>query len=222
MTAILPLLLCLIMFACVALLFTSGMWSNAITLINVVTAGLLATNYFEPLARWLDGMMPSLSYMWDFFSLWILFITFTVTFRILTGMASKVNVRFLAIADKIGSVVFAAIIGWIMICFTLMTLHTAPLGRNFLFGGFKPGESMFFGMFAPDQEWLGLAHGVSQKSFSRSLGDDERGKYGAEDVAVFDAQGRFIANYAERRTALEKMLSSGKNVWSAGGDATPR
>ena len=50
MTSILPLLMFVILFAIVAACFGEGMWSNAVRLVNVVTAGLLATNFFEPVA----------------------------------------------------------------------------------------------------------------------------------------------------------------------------
>jgi uncharacterized membrane protein required for colicin V production len=211
MMLILPALLCLIMFACLALLYKDGMWSNAIRLINVVTAAMLATNYFEPLAKWLDSLMPAFTYFWDFISLWVLFVVFMMIFQVLTGAASKVNVRFLGIADRLGSLVFAAWIGWILMCFTLMTLHTAPLSRNFLFGNFRSGEEMLFGM-APDHYWLGLEHRVSKGSFSRSLGEEEQGRYGKGEKAVFDLDRRFIAKYAERRSGLEKNIASGKGI----------
>ncbi len=35
--------LLIIFFACVAMLVREGLWSNALTLINAVTAGLIAT-----------------------------------------------------------------------------------------------------------------------------------------------------------------------------------
>ena len=39
-----------IFFVCVAMMWNEGLWSNAITLVNVVVAAMIATNYFEPLA----------------------------------------------------------------------------------------------------------------------------------------------------------------------------
>ena len=45
------LLMIIILFASVAMLYNDGMWSNAIRLINVVTAALLAMNFYEPLAE---------------------------------------------------------------------------------------------------------------------------------------------------------------------------
>ena len=44
MSFLLTILLLVIIFACVAATFRDGMWSNAIRLINVVTAALLAVN----------------------------------------------------------------------------------------------------------------------------------------------------------------------------------
>lgn len=191
MSFLLPLLLFVILFATMALTYNEGIWSNAIRLINVVTAGLLAMNFFEPLARVLDGVNATFTYFWDFIALWVIFGVSMVAFRYLTGFASKVNVRFLKIADQIGSPVLALWVGWVLVGFTLTTFHTAPLARNFLFGGFRPGEKMFVGM-APDQQWLGFVQQASKGSLSRSVPDP------------FDPGGRFIATYTTRRTNLQK------------------
>ncbi|NUQ62884.1 MAG: CvpA family protein [Pirellulales bacterium] len=193
MSFLLTLLLFLVLFASMALLYNEGMWSNAVRLVNVVTAGLVAMNFFEPLARALEGMNSTFTYFWDFISLWGIFAVTMVVFRYLTGFASRVKVRFLKIADQIGSVVFALWVGWVLVAFTLTTFHTAPLARNFMFGGFRPGEKMFLGM-APDQQWLGFTQQVSKGSFSRGV--------------VFDPNGRFIANYAERRSGLQKQAEA--------------
>lgn len=65
--------LIVIFVACFASLMNSGLWSNTITLINAITAGLLAMNYYEPLAEFLDKQAPSWTYVWDFVSLWFIF-----------------------------------------------------------------------------------------------------------------------------------------------------
>ena len=137
MSSLLTLILLVIFLACVGVCYPEGMWSNAIRLINVVTAALLATNFWEPLAAWLDGWNNTYTYFWDFIALWGLFALFMVILRMLTDTISKVKVRFLSIADRIGSGLFAAWVGCVMVCFTLMTLHTAPLARNFMFGSTK-------------------------------------------------------------------------------------
>ena len=52
---LLPVLMFVILVACVASLYTEGMWGNAIRLVNVVFAALLAVNFWEPLARFAEG-----------------------------------------------------------------------------------------------------------------------------------------------------------------------
>ncbi len=198
MSYILLVLVFLIFVACVATTYSEGMWSNAISLINIVTAGLLAVNFYEPLARWVEGMndwTKSCTYIWDFLSLWALFCLCMLIFRILTDSLSRVKVRFLKIADRIGGIILSALIGWVMICFFMMTLHTAPLSRNFLFEGFQPGENMVLGM-APDKNFLGFVNLVSKGVYARS------------ELNEFDPQQHFIKTYETRRSNLEEHIKS--------------
>jgi hypothetical protein len=196
MASILPVLMFVILFAIVASCFAEGMWSNAVRLVNVVTAGLLAVNFFEPLARWLDGWDKAYTYLWDFLSLWGLFAVFLLVFRELTDRISRVNVRFLKLADRIGGVVFSLLVGWVVVCFTMTTLHTAPLGRNFLWEGFTTDtdERMILGL-GPDRQWLGFTRNLSTAAFGRS-----------DDSYEFNAENEFIPKYASRRELLEKHI----------------
>ncbi len=52
----LNLVLLLIFIICVAALWFQGLWSNVVTLINLLLAMMLAFNYFEPVAELLDGV----------------------------------------------------------------------------------------------------------------------------------------------------------------------
>jgi hypothetical protein len=196
MASILPLLMLLLIFAIVASCFNEGIWGNVVRLINVVTAGMVAMTFFEPLARSLDSWQPSFTYLWDFISLWGLFALSLLIFREITDRVSRVNVRFLKIADRIGGVILAIVIGYVMVCFTMTTLHTAPLGRNFLWGGFSSDSdaAMFFGMTAPDRQWLGFTQRMSTGAYA-----------GSEE---FDSKAEFMPKYATRRTILEEYIRS--------------
>jgi len=208
----LSLLMFLIIALCVGFLLMEGMWSNAIRLVNVVTAALLATNFYEPVAGWLDGMELSFTFAWDFLALWGLFVLFGVIFRLLTDFASRVKVRFMKLADRIGSGFFAFWIGWVMACFTMFSIHLAPLAREPFRGGFQPEERMLLGL-APDRLWLGFVQKVSRGQFARGLSEQEMKKnvYGSreadadweEQLAVFDREGKMLPKYATRRAALE-------------------
>ncbi|MDZ7617195.1 MAG: CvpA family protein [Patescibacteria group bacterium] len=201
---------------CMALLYQDGMWGNAVRLINVVTAALLATNYFEPLAAYLDGLQPSYTYLWDFLALWGLFAVFLVVFRAATDSISKVQVRFLKIVDQVGSVVFSAWIGWVLICFTAFSLHLAPLGREFLGGSFKSEERVEGN--GAELYWLGFVQSVSRGAFCRELSEAEatENKYASRqeknpaeaNLAVFDRTGGLLPKYATRRARLQSYVES--------------
>jgi len=221
MSFLFGLLMFLIFVGCVAALYTEGMWGNAIRFINVTTAALLATNFFEPVAAWLEGMAPTYSYALDFLALWGLFAVFMTLFRLGTDLLSRVRVRFLKIADRIGSVFFACWVGWVVVCFTMMTLHTAPLARNFMGGAFRPEQRMFILGLAPDRRWLGFVQKQSRGAFCRSVGDgdlDERPEWRAQwtedETRTFDPRSEFMPKYATRRANLEWVVGCGQ--WAVG------
>ncbi len=202
------LLLIVVLFACVALIYNDGMWSNAIRLVNVITAALLATNFFEPLANFLDQQQPSYTYFWDFLSLWGLFMIFSVIFRVLTGRLSQVKVKFLKLADRIGSGILSLWIGWVIVCFTLVSLHVAPLARNSIGGSFKPEQAMFslgFIELAPDRQWLGFTQKMSIDTYSKT------------QPTIFDPNGEFLPKYATRRANLESNVQKDNSLRTASG-----
>jgi hypothetical protein len=201
----LNILLFLILVSVFASLFTQGLWSNTITLVNVITSALVATNYYEPIADWLDRQEPSLTYIWDLTAIWVVFGLTMVALRAATDYMSQVKVRFFLPVEKAGGILMAVWIGWVVVCFTTMTLHTAPLAKHFL--GFQPDPTakMFFGL-APDRLWLAWVHKESQGALARFGG-----------TAAFDAQGDFILRYANRRAEYESNLGftkagSGKSL----------
>jgi uncharacterized membrane protein required for colicin V production len=208
MTLIFPLLLVFIFLAAVGFLAQEGLWSNAIRLVNVVTAALLATNYFEPVARWAEEQADTYTFFWDFIALWGLFALFMLILRGLTDVISRVKVRFLKVVDRAGGLVFAAWTGWVMVCFTTMTLHTAPLDRESFFGAFQPeNKALFLGLAGPDREWLAFMQRVSRGSFCRA---DEGPDYRYRDelptdkkLAVFGGDASFLLKYATRRAEFD-------------------
>lgn len=198
MSMILPAVLVVIFFGVLASLYTEGMWGNAIRLINTVTAALLATNFYEPMANWTEGFNDSLAsytYCWDYLMLWILFAVFLIVFRIVTDKVCRVKVRFLKLADQIGSGVFACLVGWVFVGFTLFSFHTAPLAKNFLFDGFQADQKMLFGITAPDQAWIQFTRSVSERAYARN------------PLNIFDEYGQFRTKYEQRRMEIEEYVN---------------
>src|SRR5438128_117975 len=108
MGLILPMLLLAIALIVIGIVGAEGLWHNLITFFNVMTAALLATNYFEPISEKLDYLGPSFTYLIDFLVLWGLFALLLVTFRTLTDLASRVRVRFRWPVDRVGGYLVAA------------------------------------------------------------------------------------------------------------------
>jgi hypothetical protein len=225
MTLLLPLLLFVIFIAIAATLYPEGMWGNALTLVNVILAALVAANFWEPVARFAEGQAPSFTYFWDFLALWGLFALTLGIMRALTDLISKTKVRFIKIVDQIGGAFFAAWVGWVVVCFVAFTLHTAPLSRNFLFGGFDPQARMFLGL-APDRLWLGFTQWSSRGPYCRTLtaGERQSNAYGVDanpdeqNFAVFDRRSEFIPKYATRRGNLENYVNEKNAFRVAEGD----
>ncbi len=170
MSIIFPALLFVIFVAVAISLYTEGLWGNVLRLINVVTAALLATNFYEPLANWVEGMsdmMATFKYLTDFICLWLLFGIAMLLLRGLTDYASKVKVRFHTIVERVGSGILSCCVAAIMVSFITMTMHTAPLADEFLWEGFQSDKAMIMGL-APDRKWLGFSRTVSRGAFSRS------------------------------------------------------
>ncbi|HZZ72753.1 MAG TPA: CvpA family protein [Pirellulales bacterium] len=181
-----------ILFVCVAMLFSRGLWRNMITLINVILAALLATNYFEPLAEVFKGKAPSFDYMWDFLAIWLLFAGSMGALRVITDRLSLVRVRFIKQLDLAGGVVFSLWAGWILMCFTAMTLHLAPVQRNAVER--SPSASDF--MFSPDRLWLGFMQAQSYRALGRAASPDDA-------AYVFDPKSDLILRYAASRKQFE-------------------
>ncbi len=187
---------------CVGFCYAEGMWSNALRLICAVLAGIMAVNYFEPTAKALENLAPSYTFAMDFLAFWLVFV---MVFLLLQGAGmglSRVRVRFLKIADRIGSGILSVLIGWVMVCLVTTSMHLAPFPRDALGGSFRV-ESSPKGGLAPDYMWLGFVQKLSQGAYCRSATEQEW----KQEKYVFDPKGEFMLKYATRRSQLEAHMA---------------
>lgn len=142
---------------------TEGLWGAAHTLLCVLLSALLAMNFFEPLAGFLDGMLGSARTYSDIIALVGLFTAFVFATRLASEQLAPTFIQLHPTLDQVGRWGFAALTGYLTMAVLLTALHTAPLPREFM--GFKPERANFFGM-SPDRQWLGFTQYVTEKSFS--------------------------------------------------------
>ncbi len=183
----------IVLFIVISMLFPDGLWSNTIAFINVLFAAMIATDYFEPVADFFESKAPSFTYIWDFLSLWLLFgLTYLILSTATQGV-SKYRVRFKMPVEMVGRVLMAALVAAVVCGFFNMTMHTAPLVRNPVKGGFQatPMSGNFFGL-APSRKWLGF---VQSRSRGALAGTQE-----------FDPKSEFVLKYGQRRKDLEDQM----------------
>lgn len=200
-----------IFFAVFASLFLESFWSNAITLINVILASLLAMSFFEPVAGLIDSQAPSFTYLWDYLALWLLFAIFYGILRLCTDFASRNRVKFRLPVEKVGQISCAALVAWVMVSFVLTSFHVAPLPAAPFNGGFcfSP-EGRDFLTLSPDHYFLNFVQFTSRGPLARGpAAGAEKSPY-PEDVGtnVFDPNSDFIPKYRQRRKNLESIPDS--------------
>ena len=126
-----------IIITCVAMMLAEGLWSNTLSLVNAILAAMIASNSFEMVATFLEEYFPSFTYWLDFLSLWGVFTLSYAVIRELTDRLSRTRVRFKKPIEQFGRIGVAALTGWIVVCFFLFSLHTAPLVRKSFGGAFR-------------------------------------------------------------------------------------
>ena len=177
---------------CVA---SEGAWGAGLTFLIVVFSGLLAMNFFEPVAE-LFG--PPGSMMWDYadvVALLGLFALFVFLGRLATDSISPTQIEYDARIYNAARWLFALATGYTTMAVVLTALHTAPLPRNFL--GFSPERNNLFDIAAPDRQWLGFTQRVSEKILVTGTVFD--GPRYPEPETTQDIWPSFPIRYATRR-----------------------
>ena len=183
---------------CVA---SEGIVGAAIMLFNVLFAGLLTMNFYEPLVIWLERN-ASISGAWSLrldFIVMVGFFTLAVSgLRTLTDYLIPNDMIVDALVYDIGRWLCGLLTGYITMAFLLTSLHTSALPREFL--GFRPERANFFNVVAPDRQWIGFTQYVSEHSLSHEsaprIFDGPNKKIGNQTNEIWPS---FPIRYADRR-----------------------
>ena len=181
---------------CASLVWMHGFWGAAVTLLNVLFAGLLATNLCFVLSDQLNSVLKSFTYFWDFLSFWLIFTILFLVLRSITDTISKTRVRFIQPVEIAGRSVIALAVAWIMVCIICFSLHMAPIPKTGFRGGFQRTEmSKDFLGISPDCQWIAIVSVCSNGSLSPLI----------EKQLESPNPNNFIRNYRSRRSKLEKL-----------------
>lgn len=194
-----------VFFAGLAMMVREGLWSNTISLFNIIISGLVAFGYYAPLTSWLDGQLGGgFTYVLDFVVVWALFVVTTLLCRTMTKVASKTRMRFKHPIDPVGGPIIALVAAWVLSSFTMATLIMAPMPVNGFGNRIEKVEELMGGaggssdsslttpLVAPDVAWLSF---VERMSNSQSFGPGGGRAFGNK---------AYVTIYHQHREKLEK------------------
>jgi hypothetical protein len=188
-----------------AALWFQGLWSNAVTLINLIVAMLLATNFWEPICTLIEGFgAASFTYLLDFVVLWFLFVFFFMFLRLISDLLSRTRVKFEMPVEMTGRSLLAIWNAWLVVCFTVFSLQMAPLNSETPMGAWATPNQSTFLFVSPDRLWLRFMQ-------SRSRGALARGNFSGQshpddvqaNVEAFDSKSEFPLKYRDRRAKYQ-------------------
>jgi hypothetical protein len=196
----------LIMAAVTYAFWREGLLTACTMCINVFLAGLVAFNFFEPLADLLDPIVQDnfLHGYEDALSLMLLFAFTLGILRLLTNTIAAFDLEFPPVLLRAGGVIFGLATGYLASGVIVCILQTLPWHENFM--GFDPkidpsaaGQSGR-SILPPDRVWLALMQRAGAYAFANSLDEDVKDPGTPyERYRTFDKYATFELRYARYR-----------------------
>lgn len=184
---------------------SGGLWDAALMVFNVTFAGLVAMNFWEPLADWLEKSAPPLAGYADGIVVLVLFTVALLAIRTVVEYVSPGAIRFPGTLYFAGRWLFGAWTAALVVGFVATVWQMAPLSETFM--GVDPSKRTMFGL-GPDRYWLAFTQRTSRYILDR------------EPAVPFDlrplpptAAGQpvggadFIVRYATRRAVYRKEIT---------------
>jgi uncharacterized membrane protein required for colicin V production len=186
----------IVIFVGLAMTVREGLWSNTITLVSIIVAGLVAFGFYSPLVIYLNEELTDgqHTYWLDYAVIWALYCVTIIILRVMTAAASKTRMRFKHPIDPVGGPLVGLIAAWVLASFALATLHVSPMPKD-AFGGNLVTQSDVGSASAftsPDAAWLRF---VERMSSPLAIGSA-----GTQDFLAAN----WVNFYSERRAAFEK------------------
>jgi hypothetical protein len=199
-------------------LSSEGLWGAALMFFNVLFGGLIAFNFYEPLAKMLAENVSFLSGLADVICLLGIFLVATFLLRLTTETLAPAMVRFPTPVYHLGRWAFGLGCGAMTIAILLLGYDTAPVHKK-VFGVVDYKSLVPFGM-GIERQWLGFFQYTTGQVFVNHSPDtrDPFDQYG--DARVFDPRAEWLLLHQEARPyGTESILSDAPG--GEGGAAAP-
>ena len=213
MSAIIDLVICGLILGLLYALTSEGLWGAALMFFNVVFSGMIAFNFYEPVAKLID----STGIPWGFsdtLSMLGLFCISVALLRMTTETIAPAMVRFPTAVYHLGRFVFGAGGALVTVAIVILAFHVAPVHKKiFTVVDYDSKPPFTLGL---DHQWLGFFQYETGAVFTR-LGVGERdpfGQYGRSpsgvrtSVNVFDPRARWLIDHQDARPYGTEMVIS--------------
>jgi hypothetical protein len=184
-------------------LSSEGLWGAALMFFNVLFGGLIAFNFYEPLAKLIDSTGIGWGYS-DAFSMLSIFCLSVMLLRMTTETIAPAMVRFPVPIYHAGRLLFALGTSLVTMAILILSFHASPVHKK-VFGAIDYKYKPPFGM-GLDHQWLGFFQYTTGNIFARyGTGKrdpyNEYGRSGNEriPVQVFDPHARWLLDHQEAR-----------------------
>jgi uncharacterized membrane protein required for colicin V production len=182
---VIDIVLCLFLAAIIWAVSSQGLWGAALKFVNVMLAGLVAFNFYEPIASLLDRYVEFMRSFSDFVCLVILFVFAFLALDLLTDRLGPTMVRFPGWLYHAGRFVFAVATAWYTVGMMLAIVETAPIHKQFL--GYQWQNHALWGA-GIDRYWLGFVQATTRDCLEWD-----------KPPRVFDPYSDYIVRYHEHR-----------------------
>jgi hypothetical protein len=193
---VIDIIMCFLVLGLTYALMSEGLWGAALMFFNVLFAGVIAFNFYEPLAELLAKNASFLSGFSDTLVLMTLFIVALVLLRLTTESIAPAMVRFPTPVYHLGRVIFGLAGAVLTMAIILVAFHTAPVHKK-IFGviDYKYAPPFKLGF---DRGWLGFFQWTTGAIFPNyGTGEDPYREYGK--ARVFDPRSEWLLDHQDKR-----------------------
>lgn len=179
----------------------NGLFSSIAMLIMIVLAGVVAFNFWEPIANVLDPTLQGtfLAGTEDLLVLVSLFCLALGLMRWCTNMLAPLMIEYHGAVQLVGAGIVGMISGYLVAGFLVCALETLPLDQHFL--GYEERKSQESGMrsvLPPDRVWLALMRHAGAYPLV-SLEDAPEAETAYDRFRTFDRAGSYELRYLRYR-----------------------
>jgi hypothetical protein len=188
--------------------FLEGLFTAVTMCLNVLIAGLVAFNFWEPLADLLDPAFTgsAMDGYEDAFILAFLFVGSLALLRLVTNNLAPAVIDYTQVPQQGGAAVVGLLTGYLVCGFFICLMQTIPWHKNFM--GFEARVSDSDGLtrelLPPDRVWLALmrrvgAYSLSSREDPSAPIDPNSDTYYYDRAVTFDKYATFELRYERYR-----------------------